>query len=157
MKIFLKVFQIRSSKFCALGLCIFKICIICRITEQMKYRKTGAQLGRRERKEAPPTFFWKSKKVPWFWNKGPNCVYPWVESSIQNVVLGTSRRKSPKNFRLFLCFWRKVYGSALIPQNLHCPEKILVALLEEAVTKSCSRVKVFLKIAVCKSSCLLKK
>ena len=29
--------------------------------------------------------------------------------------------------------------------------------MKEAVTKRCSRVKVLLKIAVCKSSCLLKK
>ena len=32
---------------------------------------------------------------------------------------------------LFLCFWRKVYRSTLIPQNLLCPEKFLVARMEK--------------------------
>ena len=42
-----------------------------------------------------------------------------LESSIQNVVLRVCRRK--------------VYRSALFPQNLPCPENVLVALLVRTV------------------------
>ena len=42
----------------------------------------------------------------------------------------------------FMCFWRNVYRSALIPQNLPCLEKFLVAHLHEEITlKSISQVK----------------
>ena len=44
----------------------------------------------------PLPFFENRKKCPDFGKKGPNCVHPWVESSIQNVVLRVSRRKSSK-------------------------------------------------------------
>ena len=46
----------------------------------------------------PLPSFKNRKKVPRFWKKGPNCVHPWVESSIQNVVLRVSRGKSSKIF-----------------------------------------------------------
>ena len=49
--------------------------------------------------------------------------------SMQNVILRVSRRKNTKTFPsgafFFMCFYR----TALIPQNLRCPEKILVARL----------------------------
>ena len=62
---------------------------------------SGAQLRGRRGGWASPAVFWKSKKVPWFLGKkGPNCVFPspWVESSIKDVVLRVSLRKSSKIF-----------------------------------------------------------
>ena len=136
MKIFLKVsiHFICSSKFCALGLCIFKICIICRISEQMKYRKTGAQLGGGG---ASPVLFWKSKKVHWFWKKSPNCVHPCVESSVQIVVLRVSRRKSPKIFPCgaFFGFLIKRLSKCPNSTNLPCPEKFLIVHLRRYQTQ----------------------
>ena len=42
----------------------------------------------------------------------------------------------------FMCFWRNVYRSALVPQNLPCLEKFLVAHLHEEITlKSISQAK----------------
>ena len=75
--------------------------------------------------EASPCPFLKiNKSVLNFEKKSPNLVHPWVKISIQNVVLRVSRRKSS-----FLCFLQNVHSSALIPQNLFCPEKFLVARL----------------------------
>ena len=57
----------------------------------------------------------------------------WVKFSIQNVVLKVARRKISNFFAcntLFSCvFDESVYRSALIPQNLNCFEKLLVAHL----------------------------
>ena len=77
------------------------------------------------------------KKCPDFGKKGPNCVSTWVESSIQNVALRVSRGKASKFFPagpFFFCLWRKVYQSALTPQNLPCPKKVLIARLGSAET-----------------------
>ena len=42
----------------------------------------------------------------------------------------------------FVCFWRNVYRSALVPRNLLCLEKFLVARLHEEITlKSMSQTK----------------
>ena len=49
-----------------------------------------------EKKVLP--FFENRKNGPDFGTKGPNCVHSWVESSIQNLVLRVSRRKSSKIF-----------------------------------------------------------
>ena len=78
------------------------------------FPKSGVQLGGR----LPLPLFENRRKFPDFGKKGSNCVHPWVESSIQNVVLRVSRRKNSK-----------VYRSALIPKNLPCPEKYLVTRL----------------------------
>ena len=58
--------------------------------------------GTRRKGEASPTLFWRSKEMPWFWEK------------LQSVYL---RRL------FFLCLWQNVCRSALVPQNLSCPEK----------------------------------
>ena len=52
---------------------------------------TGAQLGRGWDGEVSPTHFWKSKKVSWFWKKGPDCIHLYP-------VLRVSRRKNSKIF-----------------------------------------------------------
>ena len=47
---------------------------------------------------------------PYLEEKGPNCVYPWIQSSIQHVILRVSRRKSSKIFpseAFFLVFLTK--------------------------------------------------
>ena len=105
------------------------------LNEWLKFKMDGinkrATIGKGGGR-SPLPFFENLKKCPDFGKKGPNCVHPWVESSIQNVILRVSRRKSSKTFlcgAIFLCFWRKVYRSVLIPQNLPCPEKFLVARL----------------------------
>ena len=46
----------------------------------------------------PLPFFVNGRKCPDFGKKGFNCVYPWVKSFIQNVVLRVTRRKSSKIF-----------------------------------------------------------
>ena len=71
-----------------------------------------------------------------FGEKSPNCIHLWVKFSIQNVVLRISRRKNSKMFPCcfpFLCFWRNVYWSALVPCNLLCPEIFLVARLHSGI------------------------
>ena len=52
----------------------------------------------------PYPFLKIEKKSRDFRKKGPNCVHPWVESSIQNVVLRVSRRKSSKIFPCWAFF-----------------------------------------------------
>ena len=43
--------------------------------------------------------FFKIKKIALILEKkGPNCIHPWIKSSIQNVVLRLSRRKSSRIF-----------------------------------------------------------
>ena len=67
----------------------------------------------------------KIKKSVLILEKRTNCVDPWIESSIHSVVLRISKGKSSNVF--LLCFKQKVYLCAVILQNLHCPEKYLVA------------------------------
>ena len=71
------------------------ICLLILLSFQFKFRRAT-----RERRvgEASPSRIWKSKKMPWFWKKGPNFVHSWVKSSIKNVVLRLSRRKSSNIF-----------------------------------------------------------
>ena len=93
---------------------------------------TGAQLG--EKGGRPTlTLFWKSRKVPWFWKKDPNCVHLWAEFSIQNVVLRSSRKKSSKMFPcsalftffvFFLCFLTKSLSKYPNSTKLPQPWKI---------------------------------
>ena len=72
----------------------------CSLSSQEKvFWKAGAQLGGNG-EEASPTHFWKSKKVPGFWKKGPDCIHLCVKFSIQNVVLRISRTKK---FQIFPC------------------------------------------------------
>ena len=62
----------------------------------------------------------------------PDCVHSWFASFIENAVLRVSGGKSSKIFPCWgfcLCFWRKVYWSALVPQNLPCRETFLVTRL----------------------------
>ena len=83
--------------------------------------------------EAFPAHFWKSKKVPWFWKTiDPNSDHLWVKFIIQNVVLIVYKRKISK-MSFFLCFWRNVYRSALVPRNLSYPEKFLVMRLHSGI------------------------
>ena len=59
----------------------------------------------------------------------PDCVHPWVKFPIQNVVLRVSKRKNSKKFPCG-AFLIKCLSSALILQNLPCPEKFLVLRLQ---------------------------
>ena len=77
-------------------------------------------------------FFENRKKCPDFGKKGPDCVHPWVKFYIQNVVLRVSRKKSLQLFPagpFFLDFLTKCLSKCLIPRNLPCPKKFLVARL----------------------------
>ena len=51
--------------------------------------------------------------------KGPNCVHPWVEYAIQNIVLRVSRRKSSKMFP-----WGVFFLVYLTKSLLTCPNSI---------------------------------
>ena len=67
----------------------------------------GAQIGGRRGGDLPCPFLKIEKSALILEKKGPNCVHPWVEFSIHNVVLRVSRRKSSKFFpcaAIFLCF-----------------------------------------------------
>ena len=55
----------------------------------------GAQIGG-ERGDLPCSCLKIEKKCPDLGKKGPNCVHPWLDSSIPNVILRVSRRKSSK-------------------------------------------------------------
>ena len=71
--------------------------------------------------------------MPWFWKKDPNCVHPWVESSIQSVALGVSRGKSSKTFpsgAFFLVLLTKSLSKCLSSTNFPCPKKFLVSHLD---------------------------
>ena len=100
-------------------------------------RRTTKRRGRGGRGGRPPLpFFENRKKCPDFGKKGPNCVHPWVESSIQNVVLGVSRRKSSKIFpcRAFFCvFLTKSLSKCPNSTKPPLPEKFLVARLYSVV------------------------
>ena len=94
-----------------------------------EYHFSGAQLGGRDGGEAPQPFFENQKKALILEKKGPNCVHSWVESSIQNVVLRVSWRKSYKILpcrAFFLVFLTK--GLLKCP-NFTSPESFLVARL----------------------------
>ena len=84
---------------------------------------------------SPQPFFENRKKCPYFGKKDPDCVHLRVIFAIQNVVFRGSRRKKTSKFFLagsfFLVFQRNVYQKSLIPLNLPCPEKFLVALLQK--------------------------
>ena len=93
---------------------------------------SGAQLGGGEGGGIPCPFLKIEKKCPDFGKKGPNCVHPWLYSSIPNVVLRVSRRKSSKIFpcRTFFSYvFDEKFIEVPIPQNLPCSEKFLVACL----------------------------
>ena len=90
----------------------------------------GAQLGRGDGRGIPCPFL--KKKYPDFGKKGPNCVHPWLYSSIPNVVLRVSRTKSSKKFpcRTFFSYvFAEKFIKVPIPQNLQCSEKFLVPCL----------------------------
>ena len=59
----------------------------------------------------------------------PDCIYLWIE--IQKIALRVSSRKNSKHLPcgtfFFVRFWQNVYCTAVIPQNLLCPEKFLIA------------------------------
>ena len=83
-------------------------------------------------RERHPLPFFEKKKYPDFGKKGPNCVHPWLYSSIPNVVFRVSRRKSSKKFpcRTFFSYvFDEKFIKVPIPQNLPCSEKFLVACL----------------------------
>ena len=71
----------------------------------------------RERVSPPLSFFENWKKCHDFGKKSPNCVYSWVQSSIQNVVLRVSRRKSSK----ILPCGRDLFFVFLVKSLLKCP------------------------------------
>ena len=65
----------------------------------MEWTLMKSKESRRATRGRPPLLFFENrKKVHWFWKKGPNCVHPWVASSIQNLVLRVSREKNSKIF-----------------------------------------------------------
>ena len=71
----------------------------------------GVPLGGGEGRRPSLPFFENRKKCPDLGKKSPNCVHPWVESFIQNVVLRVStKKKTPKFFpagSFFLVFLTK--------------------------------------------------
>ena len=83
---------------------------------------------------ASPVLFWKLRKVSWFWEEGPDFVDLSIDFSIQNRVLRVSTKKAPKFLRAgsFLCFWRSVYGSAVVPRNLPAMKILFARLLMRA-------------------------
>ena len=88
--------------------------------------------ARRGRGGASPVLFWKLRKVSWFWEEGPDFIHLSVDFSIQNRVLRVSRKKAPKFLQAgsFLCFWRSVYGSAVVPRNLPAMKILFARLLK---------------------------
>ena len=57
-----------------------------------------------DKHNSSPVLFRKSKKVPKFWKKDPDCVHLWVKFFIRNLVLTVSWRSNSKIFssRVFL-------------------------------------------------------
>ena len=92
----------------------------------------GGGGGRGERGGGPPLLFLKLRKVSWFWEEGPDFIRLSVDFSIQNRVLRVSRKKAPKFLQAgsFLCFWRSVYGSAVVPRNLPAMKILFARLLK---------------------------
>ena len=100
------------------------------IGENAVFKTSGAQRVVLE-VETSPAVFWKLKKMPWFWKKTVLIVCIIVLNH-QNVVFRVSSIKSFNIFpyrALSSYFYGEVYRSALIPQNLPCPENFLVAHL----------------------------
>ena len=93
-----------------------------------RYRPRRATKGGGGGETSPLSFFKNQKKCPDFGKKGPNCVYTWVESFIQNVVLRVSSGKSSNIFPM-KPFSFVFDNTTLTPQNLPCPKKYLVARL----------------------------
>ena len=78
--------------------------------------ETSAQLGWGDERRPLLPFFENWKRCLDFGRKGPNCVHPRVEPSIQNVVLRVSRTKSSKlsPCEAFFCvFLRKSLSKCL--------------------------------------------
>ena len=77
----------------------------------------GVKLGKRG--EVSQAIFENQKKCPEFGKKDPDCIHHWVKFFIQDIVLRVFWRKKLKIFHCgaFLCFWRNVYQSALVPQT----------------------------------------
>ena len=93
----------------------------------------GIQLGGRGRSPLP---LFENQKCLCFGKKGPDCVHLCVEFSIQNANSRVFRWKNSKMFpclqglfSFFLFFWQNVYCSVLVPRNLPCPEKFVIAHL----------------------------
>ena len=93
----------------------------------------GIQLGGRGRSPLP---LFENQKCLGFGKKGPDCVHLCVEFSIQNANSRVFRWKNSKMFpclqglfSFFLFFWQNVYCSVLVPRNLPCPEKFVIAHL----------------------------
>ena len=102
---------------------------------QFRPATSGGKRGRyplhffENRKKVP----WFCKKVPWFWKNVSWCASI-GQILIKNAVLRASSRKKDQNSTLralsFVCHTWNVYQNALIPRNLPCPEKFLVAWLQ---------------------------
>lgn len=86
-------------------------------------------------KALPAIFLKIEKNFRNFKKKYPDCVDLWVKYFIRNAVLRASRREKIQNiplgaFKLVCwCCRQNVCHSTLIPRNLVCPGKSLVALL----------------------------
>ena len=98
------------------------------------YIYTHTYIYRRATGRRPPhPFFENWKKVPWFLKKSPYLYLylDWIFHS--KCTFQSIYGKKLQNFCLrgifFVCFWQKVYQSALTPQNLSCPKRFLVARL----------------------------
>ena len=77
-----------------------------------------------------PTLFRKSKKNPDFWKKDHDCVHPWVFSStlsFESIFVKNYWKLFPPHF--FLDLLAKCLSKCLVPRNLPCPGKSLVAPL----------------------------
>ena len=100
-----------------------------------------------------PFFFWQSEKVSWFSKIGLNCVHLWVESSVQNLVLRVSRKKSSK---MFPC---KSFSLVFLKKRLSkCPNFTKPPLLwkitrwtPEYLNIRSSRSQMFVKLGALKS------
>ena len=89
-------------------------------SDRIIVKESGAQLGG----GLPCPFLKFKKKGPDNGKKGPNCVHPWVESSIQKVVLRVSRRKSSKSFlcgAFFSCVFDEKFIKSPNSSNLPLP------------------------------------
>ena len=73
-------------------------CEYCKIFKNSFFYRPPFRRATRGGGGSPPPFFKNHKKSPDFGKKGPDSVHPWVEISIQNVVLILSRRKNSKIF-----------------------------------------------------------
>ena len=90
--------------------------------------RTGWTTGAQQNGRPSLPFFEDREKTPDVRKKIPDCVHLLVKFFIENVVLGVSKKTTPKYLPAgpFLCFWRSVHWSVLGPQNLPYSEKFLV-------------------------------